>query len=508
MDYKSVLAGGQHRGEVLAAEVYPELVEKYPVKFWWFKQNGYEPHVWQATFHGAQRADTGLLTRFRHLVAGRRGGKTMGAAWETVFYADNPSEFHRDVHGIEADEPLWIWVLTKDYPMGFPALTAVLKVMRECGFVKGHDFNWNKTEGRIEFLKSGSIIQFKTAVDPESLRGAGLDILWIDEAASIESDAAYLVASPGLGDKEGIVYTTTTPHGKNWLYEEFFMGAALDDPNEFRVQYTSIDSPYFKKREWERYKVRFHPIFFKQEFLASFDAFQGIALQGEWLKFWVDGQVDPKTSDISIRHLRKDDHTLNLTIYMGVDPAASLSDTADYFAMAVVGVTEDFSQIYLLETFKERLPFPDQLDMIREWQLKWRPQMIGVESNAYQTILAQQTMRLDTFPNVAAIFSKGKKAERILAMAPFFKTGRIRLNRAHGDFIDQWLAFDPEKKNQKDDVLDAVEIAIGTAGVLLPSMPHESLTDPPPRTVHSDALDQIRSMQSDNQYDPELGSEA
>lgn len=512
MDVRSVLAGGETRGDQLAAELLPRVFDRFPIKFYWFASKGYVPHTYQAAFHGATNPETNTLTRFRHLVAGRRGGKTLSAAWEVLFYALHPREFHRDVHGTESDRPLWIWLLTKDYPTGFPSLQTLRDVMAQAGLVKGVHFQENKTERRIEFVESGTVIQFKTADDPQSLRGAGLDILWMDEAAFIPTDEAYLVTYPALADRQGLVITTTTPHGKNWLFTEFFDGAALESVDEFRVQYTSIDNPYFKREEWERAKRRYHPIFFKQEFLASFDAFHGVALQGEWLHYYVTGNPDVKTGDITVKHLLTEDGRYRLRVYLGVDPAISLSDRADHFAMAAIGVTDDMAQAFLLDTFVGRLMFPDQLDKIREWQLKWRPELIGVESNAYQQALAQQAARLEGFPGIIPTFAKGKKNDRILTMSPLFKIGKIRIHRRHGDFIDQWLSFDPEKKNQDDDLLDAVEIALSTAGVLLAAQPHESLLEDVPREMSPGELAkaQLRSMRegANRPYDPELGIEA
>lgn len=466
--------------------------------------------MWQAAFHGATHEDK--LTLFRHLVAGRRGGKTLSAAWEVVFYSLHPEDFHRDAHGTDRSRPLWIWVLTKDYPTGFAALNTLLEVMQKAGLVKGRDFQHNKTEKRIEFA-NGTMIQFKTADDPQSLRGAGLDILWIDEGAFIPNADAWTVTFPALTDKEGLVITTTTPWGKNWYYEEWFTGAALEDPNEFRVQYTSLDNPFLKREVIERARRRYHPMHFKQEFLASFDAFTGIALQGDWLKYWVAGNADVKTDDVSLKHLI--DPTTGryqLRVYLGVDPALSLSDDADHFAMAVIGVTDDRQQLFLLDTFKGKVAFPDQIDLIREWQLKWRPEYIGVEANAFQRSLADSAMRLDTFPGIIPVISKGQKNDRILRMAPLFKIGKIRIHRRLADFIDQWLNFDPEKKNQSDDMLDAVEIALGVAGVLLSEMPHAALLENEARPEDANAIAraQLRAQRAggDRPVHPTLGSEA
>lgn len=510
MEYKSRLAGGDQQSSDLA-EAVTEAYSSFPLKFYWFVKNGYVPHVWQAVFHGARRTDH--LCAYRHLVAGRRGGKTMSAAWEVLFYALHPEQFHLDAHGIESSKKLWIWVLTKDYPTGFASLQTLLDAMQQAGLVHGKDYRYNKTERRIDF-ENGTLLQFKTAEDPQSLRGAGLDILWMDEAAFITTDEAWNVVSPALAEKSGLVITTTTPHGKNWLYDEFFSGPALTDPREFRVSYTSIDNPYFPQEQWERYRLRYHPIMFRQEFLASFEAMHGIALHGEWLHYWTAGKGDPQGDEYSLQHLIRDDGRYDLRIYMGVDPAVSLADKADSFAIAILGLTDDNQQGFLLDTYLGQVAFPDQIDLMREWILKWRPDLVGVEANAFQKALAQQAARMEGFPGVVPVIAKGSKNERILSMSPLFKIGKIRIHRRHADFIDQWVAFDPEKKNQKDDMLDAVEIALGVAGVLLPMSPHVSLLDDGPldRVDHSDIAALVRQQilatrDPEGSYDADIGDQ-
>jgi predicted phage terminase large subunit-like protein len=170
----------------------------------------------------------------------------------------------------------------------------------------------------------------------------------------------------------------------------------------------------------------------------------------------------------------------DLTLFMGVDPAISISDEADRFAMALLGVSKDHTQVFLLDLYAGRIPFPEQVEKIREWHIKYKPSLIGIEANAYQAALSQQVMRIETLAPVIPMISKGKKFERILSMAPLFKIGKVRIREDQRDFIDEWLDYDSQLKNPKDDCLDAVEIALTTAGALLPEKPHESLFDDMP----------------------------
>jgi phage terminase large subunit-like protein len=495
---RSLLAGGSDKAADVAAEAFTAFASLFPVKLWWFTQHGYTPHEWQAAFHAADYNTR--LSRFRHLVAGRRGGKTMSAAWEVLFYCMFPEQFHRDAHSVDSDRPLWVWVLTKDHIVGHPARIAFQEALNAAGLVKDKDYKWNKTEKYIEF-ENGTFLQFKSADDPQSLRGAGLDILWIDEAAFVTSKDAWDVVRPALSDKIGIVITTTTPHGKNWFWETFFKGKVLDDPHQFRVEYTSIDRPTFHKEEWTYAKENMHPALFAQEYLASFDAMAGLTLNGEWLHYYTLGDADLMRDLVE---LPKDDGgRVKLRKYLGIDPSTGESD--DEFAICCIGIAEDYTQGFILDMWKGKIQFPDQLDKIQEWQHRWRPELIGIEANAYQKVLSQQASRLSGFPGIVPVISKGSKTERLISMSPVFRIGKVRIHESHADFIDQWVSYDAKSKVNRDDLLDAVEIGLGVAGVMLPVM--ETKIEHEPKDEHEEALAQIKRLGGLRNHDPELGSE-
>jgi phage terminase large subunit-like protein len=430
-----------------------KLFLQYPEKIGWFLSNGYAPHLWQMLFH--TNTNDEHLTRFRHLVAGRRGGKTLCAAWEVLFYCLYPEQFHRDAYGKENDNPLWVWATSKDYKVLRPALLTLRKVITEAGMSIGKDVKENRGAMTFEF-PNGSLIEFKSSDDPQSLRGAGLDILWMDEAAFIRSEEPWQVMRPALSDKQGLLITTTTPDGKNWFFEEFWNKDAIADPNQGRVEYRSIDNPYFPKREWEYTKQRYHPLLFAQEYMAAFDSMAGRDLAGDWLHYYTEEDL-PRTADGTLQKLRK---------YMGVDPAVSMSGKGDRFVISVVGVSDN-NQVFLIDQYAAKIPFVEQLEKIQEYYLRYNPEIIGIESNAYQAALVQQAERLPSMPPIVPIFAKGKKFERLMAMSPLFRIGKVRIKAEHKDFIDEWINYDASMSNPKDDCLDSVEIALRTAGALL-----------------------------------------
>lgn len=443
-----------------------DAISRYILKFAWFysRPAPYKPHYWQMLFHANTNSETDRLCRFRHLVAGRRGGKTLSAAWETLYYFLNPAAFHMDNHGIESDRPLHGWVLTQDYPLGQAALMTLREVMDQAGLTPGKDFKEHKGNRYIEF-ENGSFLQFKTADNPEMLRGAGLDWLWMDEAAFITSARAWQVSRPALADKIGRLITTTTPDGKNWFYDEFWTEASLNNPEHGRVEYRSLDNPYFAKEEWQTALADYHPMLFRQEFMASFDSMAGRELSGDWLKYYDLAELPLKDPAAP-----PNPDNLNLNVFVGVDPAISLADSADRFAITAIGVTQKRDRVFLLDQWAGKIPFPEQVDKIHEWFIKWRPHYIGIEKVAYQAALAQQVSRMEGFPPVVPILRKGKKFERILSMSPLFRIGRVKIRKEHIDFINEWIDYDSSIRNPKDDCLDSMEITLSLAGVLLPHL--------------------------------------
>lgn len=484
----------------LPADLFVERVAPFAHKITWFLEHGYVPHYHQMIFH-TMRNERGML-RHRHLVAGRRGGKTLSAAWELLYYLLHPQFFHWDVHGIKSDRPLHAWVLTANYPLGRAAWQTFEEVLRQAGLSMGADYKRNLGDKFFEF-PNGSLLEYKTADNPQTLRGAGLDILWIDEAAFIPNSEAWNVVRPALTDKSGSIFTTTTPHGKNWFYNTFFTDIALKHPSRGSVEYWSIQNPYFPKEEWEQAKVDFHPLLFKQEFMASFDSMAGIELQGDWLHYYELSDL-PRQKDNPSKY--------DLTTFLGVDPAISLREEADRFAMILLGVHQATGDAYLLEEFASRLTFPEQIEKVMDWVVKYRPSLVGIESNAYQAALEQQLRTMPGLASIIPVMSKGKKEERILRMAPIFRTGRIKLRKTHIEFINEWIDYDSSLKNSNDDVLDATDIALGLAGTLFPEAPRVKDFDPsrPISDINELARRSLPGgdlFDTGKPYDPEMGEE-
>ncbi|MCH8289361.1 MAG: hypothetical protein IID12_09700 [Candidatus Marinimicrobia bacterium] len=124
----------------------------------------------------------------------------------------------------------------------------------------------------IEF-ENGSRIYFRTASNPNSLRGEGLSGLVMDEAAQIDSKAWDYVLKPSLVDHKGWALFIGTPMGRqSWFNELYLHGMSEDDEWSDWESFNSPSSenPYLDKNELERTKKQMSDDVFRQEFMAEF----------------------------------------------------------------------------------------------------------------------------------------------------------------------------------------------------------------------------------------------
>ena len=85
---------------------------------------------------------------------------------------------------------------------------------------------YNKRQGNmhIEFTDRNTILEVRSAQNPENLVGESLDGVIMSEAAKHTQETWDRYIRPALGDRRGFADFTTTPEGFNWLYDEWMRG--------------------------------------------------------------------------------------------------------------------------------------------------------------------------------------------------------------------------------------------------------------------------------------------
>ncbi len=207
---------------------------------------GFTPRTSQAELFAARE-------RFLVVDAGRRWGKsTAGLNWL--------------LEGVCKDGGLhwWLAPVYAQSKMAFRELELAAKK-------GGADASLKKsqTEMRVEFPNS-AVIEFKSADNPDTLRGSGLKRVVIDEAARVRRDVWEEVVRPAVSDTGGRVMFISTPKGKNWFYELHTRGQDTLHPDFRSWTWPTADNPKVPAEDIEQARQSLPVDVFKQEYLAEF----------------------------------------------------------------------------------------------------------------------------------------------------------------------------------------------------------------------------------------------
>ena len=121
---------------------------------------------------------------------------------------------------------------------------------------------------RVTFPSGGSVT-VRSADNPNSLRGEGLDFLVMDECAYITEDAWVEALRPALSDRKGRALFISTPKGRNWFWKAFQRGQEQGG-EWFSYQMPTSDNPFIDPLEIEAAREMLPELTFEQEYLAQF----------------------------------------------------------------------------------------------------------------------------------------------------------------------------------------------------------------------------------------------
>lgn len=273
--------------------------------------------------------------------------------------------------------------------------------------------NKSVSERRIE-LVNGSTIWVKSAQDPDSLRGEGLDLAILDEAAFIKEDAWNAAVRPALADKQGKAVFISTPLGRNWFWRVFLNGR--DSSDEWRSwSFRTVDNPYIAESEVNAAQRSLPEAIFRQEFLAEFLEDAGSVFRN----VVTCATAEPR-------------HKAGRSV-MGVD----------------WGKHEDWTVISVMDAGKgemigfhryNRIDYTFQVDRLKAWAERYKPVAILAESNAMGEPLIDQ-LRRDGLPVRGFATTHSSKAEVINGLALAFDQQEIRI-LPQPELINELQAFE------------------------------------------------------------------
>ena len=208
--------------------------------------------------NAGQREVSSSPARFRVVIAGRRWGKTHMACRELARFARHPDRR--------------IWYIAPSYRMAKQIAWDHLKA-------RLYSLNWiakvNESDLSIK-LVNGSQIALRGADNPDSLRGVFLDFCVFDEFAMIDEKAWTEVIRPALSDRQGSAMFISTPMGRNWAFDLYNRGVDKTEHSWESFTYTTLDGGNVTEAEIESARTDMDERQFKQEYLASFETYEGV----------------------------------------------------------------------------------------------------------------------------------------------------------------------------------------------------------------------------------------
>lgn len=193
--------------------------------------------------------------RFKVIVAGRRWGKSHLSMHEMAKFArfGGRKVFYVAPTYRQAKQILWDELKNK---------------LIQCRWAK----KINESELTIT-LVNNSKIYLRSSDNPDSLRGVAIDFLVMDEVAMIDPKTWTEVLRPALSDRGGHAMFITTPKGKNWIYD--LWSGAHNQENWSAFSYTTLEGGHVDESEIESARQELDEKSFRQEYMASFETYQG-----------------------------------------------------------------------------------------------------------------------------------------------------------------------------------------------------------------------------------------
>jgi len=149
-------------------------------------------------------------------------------------------------------------------------------------------------------------------------------------------------------------------------------------------------------------------------------------------------------------------------IYCGVDPASSLSATADYFVICTIGVDSDNNK-YFIDIYRNRISPAEQPQLLIDTYKKFKPRRMKIETTGYQEALrasVRDIMQKEAIyiPGLErGVKPRTRKSERLLSLVPFFARKQVFFRPEDIEAQKEFLSY---PKGKHDDVMDATWTAL------------------------------------------------
>jgi phage terminase large subunit-like protein len=289
-----------------------------------------KPHAGQLEVHQSP-------ARFKVLSAGRRWGKTRLGVNECIDAA------------VKGGRAWWVSPSYKTSEVGWRPLRQIARKIPNAEV---------RLVDRMVTLPGGGFVAVRSADNPDSLRGEGLDFVVMDECAFMQREAWTEAIRPALSDRLGKALFISTPKGRNWFWENYQRGINGEEGWQAWTFPTS-SNPYISASEVEAAKRDLPEIIYRQEYLAEFiESDGGVFRRVQEAAVLSPSEPDPKRQYVA-----------------GVDVASSV----DYTVVTVMD-TESKEMVYM-DRFN-RVDYPVLIDRLESVYRRYGLTSMVVEANS------------------------------------------------------------------------------------------------------------------------------
>ena len=216
--------------------------------------------VWLRPPHPGQEEALGQRARFKVMACGRRWGKSELGKIAILRAAHLKNQR--------------CWWLAPTYQMASQVWRDLKAAVRD---IRG--IRISEAERRIDFPKGG-MIAVRSSHRPDNLRGEGLDLAVLDEAAFMEARVWQEIVRPMLATTRGQALFLSTPFGRNWFWDLFRLGLDNEEPDWKSFHFTSGSNKLIAPEELESIRRQTSEHVWRSEYLAEFDDNQGQVFRG------------------------------------------------------------------------------------------------------------------------------------------------------------------------------------------------------------------------------------
>jgi phage terminase large subunit-like protein len=350
-----------------------------------------KPHAGQLEVHNSD-------ARFKVLSAGRRWGKTRLGVNECLDVA------------AQGGRAWWVSPSYKTSEVGWRPLRQITRK------IPGAEI---RLVDRVVNFPGGGFVAVRSADNPDSLRGEGLDFVVMDECAFMQKEAWTEAIRPALSDRQGKVLFISTPKGRNWLWEIYQRGVSGEEGWQSWT-FPTANNPFIAKEEIEAAKRDLPEMIFRQEYLAEFIDDAG----GVFRRVQEAAVLEPKEYGEGKQYIA------------GVDVAASV----DFTVVSVLDA-ESKEMVYL-DRFN-RVDYPVLIDRLEAIYHRYHLTSMVVESNSIgRPVIDELVARgLNIVPFTTTSATKQSIIQNLQAA---FENGQIRILN-NPVLIGELLSFESKR---------------------------------------------------------------